>query len=151
MTRILLGECKQEVSSFNPALSHDDDFTFSRGDELIAVHQGAQSEMGGALSVFATRDDIELVPAFGARAITSGGTLAAADWRRLADEFLDAVRHAPAVDAVYFSLHGAMSAEGEGDPEGYLLAETRKILGVRIPIVISLDFMASLRTASWSM
>jgi len=139
MTRILLGECKQEVSSFNPALSHYDDFTFSRGDELIAVHQGAQSEMGGALSVFSTRDDSEFVPAFGARAITSGGTLAAADWQRVANEFLDAVRAAPPVDAVYFSLHGAMSAEGEGDPEGYLLAETRKILGVRIPIVISLD------------
>ncbi len=139
MTRILLGECKQEVSSFNPALSHYDDFTFSRGDELIAVHRGAQSEMGGALGVFSARDDIELVPAFGARAITSGGTLAAADWQRVAGEFLDAVRAAPPVDAVYFSLHGAMSAEGEGDPEGYLLAETRAILGERIPIVISLD------------
>ncbi|MGI8686970.1 MAG: M81 family metallopeptidase [Thermomicrobiales bacterium] len=139
MIRILLGECKQEVSSFNPALSHDDDFTFSHGDELIAVHQGAQSEMGGALGVFAARSDIELVPAFGARAITSGGTLAAADWQRVASEFLDAMRAAPPVDAVYFSLHGAMSAEGEGDPEGYLLAETRTILGERIPIVISLD------------
>ncbi|MDQ6905904.1 MAG: M81 family metallopeptidase [Chloroflexota bacterium] len=139
MTRILLGECKQEVSSFNPALSHYDDFTFSRGDELIAVHRGAQSEMSGALSVFMPRDDIELIPAFGARAITSGGTLAAADWRRLSSEFLDAVRAAPPVDAVYFSLHGAMSAEGEGDPEGYLLAETRAIIGERIPIVISLD------------
>ena len=139
MTRILLGECKQEVSSFNPALSHYDDFTFSRGDELIAVHRSAQSEMGGALGVFVARDDVELVPAFGARAITSGGTLAAADWRRLSSEFLDAVRHAPAPDAVYFSLHGAMSAEGEGDPEGYLLQDTRKILGERIPIVISLD------------
>ena len=95
--------------------------------------------MSGALSVFATRDDIDLVPAYGARAITSGGTLAAADWQRIAGEFLDAVRNAPPVDAVYFSLHGAMSAEGEGDPEGYLLAETRKILGERIPIVISLD------------
>src|SRR3954471_20199748 len=126
MTRILLGECKQEVSSFNPAPSHYDDFTFSRGDDLIAVHRGAQSEMAGALDVFAARDDIELVPAYGARAITSGGTLAAADWRRIADEFLDAVRAAPPADAVFFSLHGAMSAEGEGDPEGYLIAETRK-------------------------
>ncbi|MBI3959449.1 MAG: M81 family metallopeptidase [Chloroflexi bacterium] len=43
------------------------------------------------------------------------------------------------MDAVYFSLHGAMTAANELDPEGYLLAETRKILGERIPIVISLD------------
>jgi microcystin degradation protein MlrC len=139
MVRILVGECKQEVSSFNPALSHYDDFTFSRGAELLRVHEDAQSEMGGALSVFRARGDVELVPTFGARAISSGGTLAAADWRRIADEFLAAVRAAPPVDAVYFSLHGAMGAEDEGDPEGYLLAETRKMLGARIPIVISLD------------
>ncbi|MGI8855742.1 MAG: M81 family metallopeptidase [Thermomicrobiales bacterium] len=139
MIRILLGECKQEVSSFNPAMSHYDDFTFSHGHELIDVHAGAQSEMSGALDVFMARSDIDLVPAYGARAITSGGTLAADDWRRIAGEFLAAVRNAPPVDVVYFSLHGAMSAEGEGDPEGYLLAETRKILGERIPIVVSLD------------
>jgi microcystin degradation protein MlrC len=137
--RILLGECKQEVSSFNPALSHYQDFTFSHGNDLLDIHQGAQSEISGALSVFAARGDIALVPAYGARAITSGGTLAAADWQRIAGEFLDAVRSAPPVDAVFFSLHGAMSAEGEGDPEGYLLAETRKNHGERIPIVISLD------------
>src|SRR6185312_3049081 len=106
MIRILLGECKQEVSSFNPALSHYDDFTFSHGDELIDAHAGAQSEMSGALGVFMARDDIDLVPAYGARAISSGGTLAAADWQRIAGEFLDAVRDAPLVDAVYFSLHG---------------------------------------------
>src|SRR5205823_6341478 len=40
---------------------------------------------------------------------------------------------------VYFSLHGEMGAEGELDPEGYLLAETRRIVGDKIPIVISLD------------
>jgi microcystin degradation protein MlrC len=32
-----------------------------------------------------------------------------------------------------------MATESEGDPEGYLLAETRKIVGERVPIVISLD------------
>ena len=43
------------------------------------------------------------------------------------------------IDGVYFSLHGAMGAEGELDPEGYLLTQTRKIVGNDIPIVISLD------------
>jgi microcystin degradation protein MlrC len=36
-------------------------------------------------------------------------------------------------------MHGAMASEQELDPEGYLLAETRKILGEDIPIVVSLD------------
>ena len=36
-------------------------------------------------------------------------------------------------------MHGAMASEEEFDPEGWLLQETRKILGEKIPIVVSLD------------
>lgn len=36
-------------------------------------------------------------------------------------------------------MHGAMASQAEGDPEGYLLSEARKILGEEIPIVVSLD------------
>jgi len=38
------------------------------------------------------------------------------------------------VDGVYFSLHGAMAAANEDDPEGFLLQEARKILGRRVPL-----------------
>jgi microcystin degradation protein MlrC len=46
---------------------------------------------------------------------------------------------ATGVEGMYFSMHGAMAADGELDPEGYLLTETRKILGPDKPLVISLD------------
>ncbi len=139
MPRILVNECKQEVSSFNPVLSHYEDFNISFGPEILAVHKNVASEMSGALDVFATRSDIEIVPGFSARSITSGGTLADPDFRRIATEFLDAVRNARGIDAIFYSLHGAMASETEFDIEGYLLAETRKIVGERMPIVISLD------------
>src|SRR4029078_6136561 len=115
--KILIAECKQEVSSFNPVASHYADFAISHGAELLAFHRTVRNEVGGALSVFDARPDVELVPTFGARAITSGGTLAAGDWNRLSREFLDAIKSAPPVDGIYFSLHGAMSAENENDPE----------------------------------
>jgi microcystin degradation protein MlrC len=139
MIRILVAECKQEVSSFNPTLSHKEDFRFAYGAELLGRRPDGQSELAGALRVFGTRPDVALVPAFSARAISSAGVLASADWHWLAEEFLTAVRGAGPVDAAYISLHGAMAAEDEGDPEGYLLAEVRKILGERLPLVISLD------------
>ncbi|MCB0155582.1 MAG: M81 family metallopeptidase [Anaerolineae bacterium] len=139
MPKILIAEGKQEVSSFNPVPSHYHDFDVSWGDEILAFHRGGHKELGGALSVFDSRADVELVPTYSFRAITSGGTLAATDFERIAAEFLASLNAAPPVDAVYFSLHGAMSATNEADPEGYLLAETRKILGEAIPIVISLD------------
>ena len=43
------------------------------------------------------------------------------------------------IDAIYYSLHGALASETELDPEGYLLAETRKIVGEKVPVVISMD------------
>jgi microcystin degradation protein MlrC len=135
--RILIAECKQEVSSFNPAPSHKENFRFAYGADVIPARRG-QSELAGALSVFDTRSDVQLVPAFSARA-GSAGTLAAADWHWIAQEFVMAVRAAGAVDAAYVSLHGAMAAMDEGDPEGYLLAEMRKLIGEQVPIVVSLD------------
>jgi microcystin degradation protein MlrC len=144
MPKILVAECKQEVASFNPVPSHYEDFSVSHGQDVLAYHRGGVLEMAGALQVFDERPDVELYPTYSARARTSAGTLAAADWNRIADEFLSAIRAAPPMDAIYFSLHGAMSAENEDDPEGYLLEETRRILGDATPIVISLDLHAVL-------
>jgi microcystin degradation protein MlrC len=139
MPRILIAECKQEVSTFNPHLSHYDDFDISTGADILNLHRGLPTEIGGALAVFEAEPDIELVPTYSARSITSGGTLGAADFRRIADELLAAVRAAPPVDGIYFSLHGAMASEDEVDPEGYLLAETRRIVGESVPLVASFD------------
>jgi len=139
MIKILIGECKQEVSTFNPAPSHYADFVVERGQGVIDLHRGGQTELAGALSVFDQRPDVMLVPTYSARSITSAGTLAAADFARLAREFLAHVQDAGPVDAVYLSLHGAMAADGEDDPEGYLLKEIRAIVGERAVIIISLD------------
>lgn len=139
MPRILIAECKQEVSTFNPVPSRYSDFNISVGQELIAYHRTVRNEVGGALSVLEQHPNAELVPTYSAKAITSAGTLAAEDFARLAKEFLEALRSAPVVDGCYFSLHGAMGAENEDDPEGFLLQEARGILGERVPIVVSLD------------
>ena len=136
--RVLIAECKQEVSTFNPALTGYDDFITSFGENVLSFHQGVRSEVGGALSVLAEAG-VEPIGAYSARSITSGGTLSAEGWRRVADEFLTAIRQAPEVDGVFFAMHGAMCAEGEIDPEGYLIQEARKILGERVPLVLSLD------------
>ena len=142
--RVAIAECKQEVATFNPVRSGYDDFVIRRGTELLDYHAVAHEEVGGALGVLTGREQCELVPTYSAKAITSGGLLVAADFARIADEFLGSLADAGRVDAAYVALHGAMAAEGEDDPEGLLLSESRKILGDDVPIVVSLDLHAIL-------
>jgi microcystin degradation protein MlrC len=139
MPRVLVCECKQEISSFNPVPGTIEDFRIETGPELLAYHRGVRSEMGGALKVFETRPDIEIVPGYAARGITSGGTVEAASFRRIAAGFLDSVRRAGPLDGVYFSLHGALASTDVHDAEGYLLEETRRIAGPAVRIAASFD------------
>lgn len=142
MPRIVIAECKQEVSSFNPALSRFEDFRIVRGAALLDHHRQVREEVGGALSVFDAASGVALAPALGLSANTSGGVLAGESFQRLCELFLGSlteVSRSGSIDAAYFSLHGAMQAENEDDPEGYLLQESRRILGENVPFVVSLD------------
>jgi len=109
MPRILIAECKQEVSSFNPVLSHYHDFEILSGQDLLSYHRDSESEVGGALKVF-DNAEVELVPSYSARAITSGGILAQECFERICKEFRASLQTSAPIDGVYFCLHGAMSA-----------------------------------------
>ena len=137
MRRVMLVECMQEISSFNPVRSHYDAFHIERGEELF--HQrGLNTAMGGALAVLEA-SGVGIVPAYGARA-GSAGPLSAGGWARLSGELLAAVEaKLDGIDGIYVSLHGAMGADGELDPEGHLLAEIRRMAGPDARIVISMD------------
>ena len=139
MPRILIAECKQEVSTFNPVQSRYEDFRVAEGPTVLDYHRGERKEVGGALSAFDREGDVELVPTYAASSNTSGGVLDADSYDRLRLDFTSAISRAGSVDAAYFSLHGAMQAASENDPEGDLLQEARRILGDEIPFVVSLD------------
>ena len=76
MARIVVAECKQEVSTFNPVASRYEDFRVARGAAALDYHRTVREEVGGALSVFDDADGVELVPALAASSNTSGGVLA---------------------------------------------------------------------------
>jgi microcystin degradation protein MlrC len=137
--RILVAECMQEISSFNPVQSGYDSFAIARSNAMLQAQEGLNTGLGGAMPVL--RDaGYTLVPTMSARA-GSAGLLSAAGWQRLSREMLAAVAAGArdGIDGVYFSMHGAMGADGELDPEGYLLTQTREIVGAAVPIVLSLD------------
>ncbi len=137
--RILIAECRQEVSSFNPVNTGLNDFIIGRGEAFLESHRGRRTEVGGALGVFEDAS-VDVVGTYSAQLITSGGILAAEAWNELAAELLDLVRaNIDGIDGIYFALHGAMATTNEFDPEGYLLQEIRSIAGPGTPIVASLD------------
>jgi microcystin degradation protein MlrC len=137
--KILIAECRQEVSSFNPVNTGMNDFIIGRGETFLDSHRGRRTEVGGALEVFA-QAGVEVVGTYSAQLITSGGILAAEAWHSMESELLALVRASiDEIDGIYCALHGAMATTDELDPEGYLLQEIRKISGPEIPIVASLD------------
>jgi microcystin degradation protein MlrC len=138
MPRILLVECMQEISSFNPLRSGYQDFAVQRGSEMLR-QRGSNTAVGGMLEVLEATAGVSIVPAYGAQA-PSAGPLSSEGWRTLSGQLLDAVRaNCDGVDGVLVSLHGAMGADGELDPEGALLTEIRQIVGPSVKIVMSLD------------
>ncbi len=115
-----------------------DDFDIRVGEAFFTAHRGHETEVGGALAVFDAAG-VTAVPGFAAWSYASTGTLSAEGFGTLVDGFLAAVRANRDVDAIYACLHGSMVAADEPDPEGFLLEETRRIVGDEMPIVVSLD------------
>lgn len=140
MRKILVASCEQEISSFNPLPSEYRDFSILRGAEIFKANAAADTCVRGFLDVLGSRKDVELVAVYSASAC-SAGPLSGEGFARVSSELLDGIDKAmsPDVAAVYLSMHGAMGALTELDPEGYVLEGVRARVGPAIPIVVSLD------------
>ena len=138
--RIVIAELKQETSTFNPARTCYSDFRITFGTDILDAYRGTETELAGALDVLENNHEYEIVATMAADAV-SGGPIAKADLDRLMHEFVTAVERASPADAAYISFHGAMAGEAEGDPEGRILTDIRRMLG-SVPIVVSLDLHA---------
>ncbi|MEE2709177.1 MAG: M81 family metallopeptidase [Gemmatimonadota bacterium] len=136
MLRILVGAYFQETNDFHPNNTEFEDFSIRAGDDLIDETEGV---MGGALNIFSQRSDVEVVPSYGAT-MGAGGTITHSCFEHVTSELLEAIeRNKDGIDGVYLNMHGAMAAEIEKDPEGYVLQEVRRIMGPGVPIVPSFD------------
>ena len=67
MKRILIVECMQEISSFNPVPSDYAYFSVQRGAEML-TQRGRNTGVGGALQAFEADSNIQAVPVYSARA-----------------------------------------------------------------------------------
>ena len=131
----------QESNTFSPVRTHYDDFSPVFGQEAYDRHAGKLTEMGGFIDVLRS-SRTTILPVCAAWAITAN-RLVRADFRRLADDFEHHLREAKP-DALLLAMHGAQTAEGEDDVEGYILQRARAVLGPQAPIVLTLDLHANI-------
>lgn len=147
--RILVGSLKQESNTFSPVCS--DLSSFESG--CLSFDEASMTEMVGQRDEFAgflevcRQANADLVPTLVAWA-SSGGSVVGQDFNWLAEQFLQRVKVARNdIDGVLLALHGAWASEHHLDADGWLLSEVRKILGPKIPIVVTLDMHANVTTA----
>ncbi len=137
--RIIVAECKQEVSSFNPVPSRYEDFRVLRGAALLDHHRIVREEVGGALSVFDADQRVTLVPHVGASSNTSGGILSVESFKRLCGDLLGSLAEAGPGGRRFLLAARGHAGRRRRRPRRVFPAGSEANLGERIPFVVSLD------------
>src|SRR3954471_3652351 len=143
--RILVAGFQHETNSFAPSPTTYEDFV--RGGAFPALTRGAEVlqmrdvniPIGGFIRAMEKR--AELIPVLWAGA-TPAAHVTRDAFERIAGEIVSAAAQQEP-DAIYLDLHGAMYCEHLDDGEGELLARLRAVVGLRVPIVASLDLHAN--------
>jgi len=154
--RIAFARISQETNGLSPLRTEVTDFRrthFLEGRALLRACGPREVEARGFLRnaelsgfVRAARrvgaGRVEPVPLFSAWAVPGGKVSAGAlEWFR--EHLAARLREAGPLDGLFLSLHGAMLAEGEPDPEATLVRAAREVVG-DVPIGVSLDLHAQL-------
>jgi len=144
MKRIMIGGMQHETNMFNPEVTDLEAFklrTILYGDDIMQERRNTNTEAGGFIEILES-EGIEPVPSILGFAMPAGVVTEDA-FVEFLHVMLDTLDR-KAVDGVLLSLHGAMVGAVHDDGEGYILERIREKVGSDMPIVITLDFHATL-------
>jgi microcystin degradation protein MlrC len=127
------------------ALSDFEHDVLALGAAVRERFESAHHEIGGFFEGLA-RAGVEAVPVFAARALPSGPVTGDA-FARLTAMMFDALAGAGRLDGVLAAPHGATVSESHADADGHWLAELRRRVGPRVPVIGTLDPHANLSRA----
>ena len=148
MARIAVGGFQHETNTFAPVKASFEKFeradgwpALCRGEGLFAGVDGVHIPLTGVLDVLRGAGH-DLAPLLWCSATPSAHVTKDA-FERVAEMFLEDIRAAGPLDAIYLDLHGAMVTEHLEDGEGELLRRIRDLVGPDLPIAVSLDLHAN--------
>jgi len=144
--KILIAGFQHETNTF--ALTKASYPSFIQGEGFPPLVRGADVlglrevnvPIGGFIKAAQARGH-ELLPVIWAGASASAHVTTDA-FERIGGEIIAAINEG-GVDAIYLDLHGAMVTEQHDDGEGEILERVRRIVGDRMPVVVSLDLHAN--------
>ncbi len=156
MARIAVGGFQHETNTFAPTPADYAAFESGGGwpglcfgEALLPTVSGANIPAGGAFEAFQRGGHSTVGLVWGAASPSDRVTRDA--YERIAGEMITRLQKALPVDGVYLDLHGAMVAEHHDDGEGELLARVRRVVGDKVPIVVSLDLHANVTRQMFAM
>jgi microcystin degradation protein MlrC len=120
-----------ESSTFSPARTLAPAFHPQRGEEILARYPFLAP--GTAL-----REAAQWRGALLGKALP-GGTVTAEAFAELSDELIERLAAMPALDGLWYDIHGAMTVEGIDDAEALLLQRIRETVGPDVVISTSMD------------
>lgn len=157
--RIAYGRFMQESNSFSPVPTVLDDFKhFLEGEALEEACQPGNWEISGflrnleltgflkAVKRYKTNQKIETIPLFSAFALPSGPLLKE-DFDLICSRLRRQLQACGHLDAIFFSLHGALDVVGIENAEAVLCKIMREVIGPNGKIAITLDLHATLTRA----
>ena len=153
--KIAFGRLMQESNSFSPIYSTEKDFIhYVEGDELLDRCQNRRlweidgfmrnMELSGMMrAIKPHKDQVELYPPLSAWAIT-GGPLRKESFLKMVDSVEQKLSSLENIDAVFFSIHGALDVEGMDEGEVYLFERIKHVCGQQLILVAIMDLHAVL-------
>lgn len=135
--RILAAHIYHESNTFCPEVTRLEEFECFGGQKLLDSLPGVDIlQAAGA----------EVIPAVYAQRWSSG-TVEKAAFQTFLDQLLSVtLKEQDTLDGIYLSLHGGMTVEGIGSGEYRILEALRQLLGDDLPITVSMDMHANLKS-----
>ena len=142
MFRIAIASFLQETNTFSPYKTALSDFSFSEGNNFYFDALKEKTEVKGFINTI-KKEKIKIIPLMGGWAVSSG-RIKKKYIKIIINKFLNSVKKAQKFDGLLLALHGSCAAEGCDSVDSYLIEKIKKIIGNKIPIMISLDLHANI-------
>jgi microcystin degradation protein MlrC len=139
MPRIAIGQISHETNTFSPSTTLDmfKAEQWDHGEAILARDRGTRTYLGGMIDG-AESLGITVVPTF-STTTEPWGTITRDAYETMVAELVGEIRAAMPLDAVCLALHGAAIAEGHPDVESDILEAVRGVVGLTMPIAVTLD------------